>query len=105
MVYTYNQYGNVTSAALMRLSDGLGLINSFQDLINSYTLEEAGVRILDVGFSVVGCIPHPVSTAISTIWSIGGKDLFWITKRNQVDMFVEQQKLGVFGLPSNQPFK
>ncbi len=94
MVYTYNQYGNVTSAALMRLSDG-----------HSYTLEEAGVRILDVGFSVVGCIPHPVSTAISTIWSFGGKNLFWITKRNQVDMFVEQQKLGVFGLPSNQPFK
>ncbi len=113
-IYTNRFYGNqyVKPTKLSSVAKGVsycfsiaGAVTSLFDFCNSYTTEEYVVNGVDLTFSVLGCIPNRYTRIASNAWSLGGKDLFWITAKAQRDMFIEQETLGIIGLPAVQAFK
>ncbi len=82
--------------------NSVALANSINDLVNATTTEQQIEYSLDTFFSAIGFIPTYFTVAMSLYWSLGGKQLTYYWYKYGL---LNEEKKGVLGLPSVQPFK
>ena len=84
------------------MSNIYSFYNSSYGFINATNDRERLENGLDMFMEVIGFIKHPATIGLSTFWSLGGKELFWLYNDNVISLQVE---LEIVGLPSTMPFK